>query len=97
MARNVTVNRRNLKLVTNGAGIEAMLRSGPIADAVMEVAERIADRARATAPVESGDYKEGIVTVADPSPSRARAEVRATAEHSALVESRTGNLRRAAR
>lgn len=71
--------------------------SGPVTAKCLEVGERVAAAARASAPVDTGEYRDRItVTVA----RRARRNVvLVTAEDpkSMFVESDTGNLARALR
>ena len=75
--------------------VAEMLNSPEVQAALLEHAERVADRARSSAPVESGEYRDGIEVDVQPGAKRAHARVTATAPHSLAVESRTGNLRRA--
>ena len=72
-------------------------RSAELDRACRERAERIADRARSTAPTDSGDYKVGIVLERGVRNGRVVWLVKATDPKSMLVESRTGNLARAVR
>jgi hypothetical protein len=62
---------------------------------VTQKAEQVAARARATAPVDTGDYVNGIHVEVKESAHRVVATVVASSEHSMIVESQTGNLRRA--
>lgn len=75
---------------------DALLRSDPVRAVVDEAAERVAERARATAPVGDGGYKNGITT-AGKMQKRYVGLVVANSRHSMKVESRTGNLARAVR
>lgn len=75
---------------------EALLRSAPVRGLVDGAAERVADKARSTAPVGDGDYKNGIKT-SGKLQDRYVGLVQATAPHSMVVEARTGNLARAVR
>ena len=72
----------------------SLLSSPSVAAACREEAEAVAARARSSAPVRTGAYRDSI-SVVDDTTDRAVARVIATAPHALLVESRTGNLRRA--
>lgn len=89
----VTIRRRGVELRLDA---KAVLRSREVAEALDAVAERMAAAARASAPVESGEYRASIRVESDPSRERARVRVVADSPHAVLVESRTGNLKRAA-
>lgn len=82
----VRLDSRAVADVLNSDGVRAEL---------LAHAQRIADRARGNAPVESGEYRDGIEADVQPGRKRAHARVSATAPHSLAVEARTGNLRRA--
>jgi len=71
-------------------------KSPRVVAVMMGPAEQIASRARSTARVDSGDYRDGIVVRVRYSDHRAIVEVIATDEKSMLEESITGNLARAA-
>lgn len=76
---------------------EALLRSAPVRTLVDEATERVAEKARSTAPVgDSGDYKNGITT-GSKLQERYVGLVQATDPKSMIVEARTGNLARAVR
>lgn len=60
-------------------------------------ADRVATRARASAPVATGAYKRSIVVVRDDTKHRVRFRVVAGDPKAMGVESRTGNLARALR
>lgn len=83
----VTLDMSGLAKVMGSADVRALLD---------ETAETITSVARASAPVESGTYKDSIHT--EPETTNwgwARARVVADAPHAHLVEARTGNLARA--
>jgi hypothetical protein len=82
------------KVVMNSSGARDILTSSAVRAALREPAERVAAAARASAPVESGAYRDSI-TVEDDTTDRAVARVVARAPHARLVEARTGNLARA--
>lgn len=75
---------------------EALLRSGQVRDVVDEATERVAQKARSTAPEDSDEYKNSITT-AGKMQERYVGLVVANARHSMKVEARTGNLARAVR
>lgn len=75
-------------------GMKQMLNESWVRATVRERAERVAATARATAPVESGRYKNGIHVI-DVTTDRAVSRVVADVEHGAVVEANTGNLARA--
>lgn len=80
-------------------GMNEAFTSSAMTAAVHGVAEQIAARARSSAPIESGEYRDSIGVRDDEwsngRASMARSFVVATARHSMLVEARTGNLKRA--
>lgn len=86
MARpKVTLDRGGVRELLSSAGVRGAL--GVQADAVREAAVR-------SAPVATGEYRDGIER-ASVTTDRAVERVVATAPHSNLVEARTGNLARA--
>lgn len=70
-------------------------KSAPVRAMVVNAAERIAADARASAPVDSGDYRNSIRVDVTETPYRVVATVVADSPHAMVVESRTGNLARA--
>lgn len=82
------------KVKLDRAGMRRLLKDDQLRDPLREIAERTATRARSSAPVDSGEYQSSI-TVRSATTDRVVERVIATAPHSALVESRTGNLKRA--
>lgn len=84
----------SVKIDLNHAGMQSILTSAEIRARLRAEAERIATRARATAPVASGEYRDSI-TVVDATTDRAVARVVAGASHAGVVEAKTGNLSRA--
>lgn len=81
-------------------GVEEMLMTDPaVKEAVRKEADRIANRARATAPVVSGEYRDSIEVVetvtTDMRMNRVAARVVATAPHAGKVEAEHGTLARA--
>jgi hypothetical protein len=71
--------------------------SAPVKKICDDKAKAIAARARATAPVKSGDYRDGIKTLGKRARYRYVALVVATDQKSLLVEAKTGNLVKALR
>lgn len=84
------------RIKPNSGGIKDVLTSSAMQAAVQEAADEIASRAKASAPVDSGEYRNSIDTEAGASTDRAVVYVVAGAEHSLVVEAKTGNLLRAA-
>lgn len=80
----------------NAAGMDALARSPGIAAAVMAVAEQIAAEARASAPTDSGEYRSSIKTRLK-FQKRAVALVYSEDPKAMIIESKTGNLARAAK
>lgn len=78
----------------NEAFFQQLSRSPEIVALVREKAERIAADARASAPVDTGDYRDAI-HVELKFQKRAVAVVVAADRKSLLIESKTGNLVRA--
>lgn len=89
----VRIRRRGVEFRID---ISDVLKGGPVAGSVRGLAGEIAQRARASAPVDTGAYRDSIRVVDDPTGERARSRVVASVPYATLVESRTGNLRRAA-
>ncbi|MBF4625546.1 HK97 gp10 family phage protein [Clavibacter sp. VKM Ac-2872] len=78
----------------NQAFFEELGRSGPVIALTDEAAERVAAAARASAPVDTHAYQEGIV-VRRKFQDRAVALVVGTDPKTMLIEAKTGNLARA--
>lgn len=76
------------------AGMRALLTDPGVRGALAQRADRVVDRARETAPVASGQYRDSIRR-ASAETDRAVERVEALAPHALVVESRTGNLARA--
>lgn len=75
------------------AGVRALLNSGETRSLLTSKAEPILDRARSSAPVASGAYRDSLQLVQD-STDRAVVRVTSTAPHAMVVEANTGNLAR---
>lgn len=82
----VTLNRRGIREVLRSEGVRKALR-GASAGVLAE--------AQATAPVETGAYRDGLTTW-DDTTDRAVVRVGSTVPYAAVVEASTGNLVRAA-
>ena len=88
MAKPVT------KIKINKRAAAELLKSAEVRAIVRPHAERVAARARSTAPVKTGKYRDEI-TVWDDTTDRAVVRVGSRAPHAHLVEAETGNLARA--
>lgn len=87
MARvRVKINVKGLNAALSQPGMERELKG---------IVGRIADRARTTAPVDSGAYKESIESSVDDGWVRPRGRVLADVPYAMNVEASTGNLMRA--
>jgi len=76
---------------------DELLMSPGVDRLVGSITDGVAADARATAPVDTGDYKAGIVHTKKRTQHRIVHLVKATDAKSMLVEARTGNLVRALR
>ena len=74
--------------------MKALLRDPGVARDLERRAEQVADAARSSAPVKTGEYRDSIA-VEMGSTDRATAHVVAHDRKSHIIESRTGNLARA--
>lgn len=85
-----------VRLNTREFGRVLVEQVGPVQE---QIAEEIASRARSSAPEDTGEYRSRIDTESDVwrngAASFLRARVAARAAHSLVVESKTGNLKRA--
>lgn len=79
----------------NDAGMKKLVHSREVANVCKKYADVVAANAKASAPVESGDYRSGIHAIIEDHPSRVTAQVVASDPKSLIIESRTGNLARA--
>lgn len=77
--------------------IDDLAHSPAVLALCTEVADEIADIARQTAPVDSGDYRNSIHVEAAQRSDRVAAEVVADDPKAMIIEARTGNLARALR
>lgn len=72
-----------------------ILNSDPVVKIAVGVAEAVAGTARATAPVDTGEYRDGIGVEINRRGKRTVATVVSRDPKSMIIESRTGNLARA--
>jgi hypothetical protein len=89
------IRRSDITFEFDDRDFDAIRRSGEVKAALRDMAQEAASRAKATAPEETGEYADSIHVEVDETRTRARARVVADVEHATVVESRTGNLRRA--
>lgn len=82
------------KVKLSSAGIEELLNSAAVRADLTDRAERVLSAARSSAPVKTGNYRDGLGLRQDTT-DRAVVRVVASAPHSHLVEADTGNLARA--
>lgn len=71
--------------------------SGPVRAVVVDAATRVANKARADAPVDTGAYRDSIHVEVEETSHRVVAKVVADVEDALIVEAQTGNLNRALR
>ena len=90
-----------VKVTINVREIGQILASDQVRDPLHDIAEKMADRARASAPVASGAYRDGIDVEPDHwQRGAAQYAIERVVAHdgkSSAIESRTGNLKRAMR
>jgi hypothetical protein len=82
------------RIVINHAGMSGLLKSAQVRALLRDKAEAVASRAKSSAPVASGEYRDSI-KVESATTDRAVERVVATAPHALIVEAKTGNLARA--
>ena len=90
MVRNV-----HTTFTPNPRFFETVLRQPKVEQKVDDVARSAQSIAKANAPVDSGDYRDGIGVEHHDSRYRRAARVVGTDEKTLLIESKTGNLARA--
>lgn len=78
----------------NGAGVKEVLNSSEVRDMLTDKAEDVLAAAKASAPVDTGEYRDSLGIVQDTT-DRAVVRVASTAPHGMIVEAKTGNLARA--
>lgn len=84
----------NARVRLNSAGMRALLNEGGVRDMLTSRMQDALAAARASAPVESGEYRDGL-GVFQATTDRAAVRLGSTARHAPLVEARTGNIARA--
>lgn len=80
---------------SNSAGWRRVLKSPGAQAATNTEAEQVAARARASARVDTGAYRDGIHVEQDPTPNRARSVVLSSVNYDAYVEARDNTLGKA--
>jgi len=83
-----------LKIKLNHGDMAKLLKSDQVRPPLTEIAEKMASRARSSAPVDSGAYRDGISVESDTT-DRAVERIVAHDYKSSIIEARTGNLKRA--
>src|SRR5690606_38510019 len=73
----------------------SLLKSGEVAAVLMEKAKAVEASARASAPVDTGAYRNSITARVEQHASRVVVHVSAGVDYGMTVEARTGNLARA--
>lgn len=76
------------------SGVGDLLKSREVADQLRPLAEKVLAQARATAPVDSGAYRDSL-HIEEYVTDRASARVVASVPYAMVVEANTGNLARA--
>lgn len=79
----------------NNKYFDEILRTPPVQKAQREIAQRVLARAKATAPVKSGAYRDSLKIRVAQRGYRNAFLVEGTDEKTLLIESKTGNLARA--
>lgn len=83
------------RVVVHSSAIRKMLSSAGVKSDLRARAEKVASAAQASAPVETGEYRDSIHVQDASSGTRARMRVVSNAEHALVVEANTGNLAKA--
>lgn len=79
----------------NQAGFDKLAHSGLVAAACKKEADKVAAKAKASAPRDTGAYANSIHVVIEDHPTRVTAQVVASDPKALLIESLTGNMARA--
>lgn len=85
---------KGIRVKLNSGGMSDLLKSDEVRDALTARAERVLSAAQASAPVKTGNYRDGLRIIQDTT-DRAVVRVAGTAPHSHLVEAQSGTLARA--
>jgi len=83
-----------IKVTLNHGGMAELLKSAEVRDALTERAEKVLEKAKADAPVDTGAYRDGLHIEQDTT-DRAAVRVKGGTDHDWAVEAETGNLSRA--
>ena len=83
-----------IKVELESPGMAALLNSAEVRAGLTKRMERVLTTAKANAPVDTGEYRDGLRLEQD-STDRVAVRVVADAPHSWIVEARTGNLSKA--
>lgn len=86
--------RPRVEVRMNPRALRQLLNSDEVRDDLTQRAERVLADARSSAPVASGEYRDGLHIVQDTT-DRAVVRVAGNTDHDLLVEAATGNLARA--
>lgn len=86
-----------VRVVLNSAGMAELLSSPAIQAELMRRGERVAEAAKAIAPVETGNYRDGIKAWSEQHKDRVVVHIGSTDDKSAIVEANTGTMARALR
>lgn len=82
------------KIQLNSRGMASLLKDEGVRDDLTRRMERALSQARSTAPVRTGNYRDGLRLIQSTT-DRVAVRLAGTAPHSHLVEARTGNLAKA--
>jgi hypothetical protein len=83
-----------IKIKLNHGGMAALLKSGEVRGELTSRAEAVLRAAKASAPVATGAYRDGLHIVQDTT-DRVAVRVAGGTDHDLVVEAKTGNLARA--
>lgn len=83
-----------IRVKINHRGMAELLAAPEVRAELTRRMERVLDKARETAPVDTGDYRDKLQILQDTT-DRAVVRVGSTSNHAWIVESNTGNLSRA--
>jgi hypothetical protein len=75
--------------------VDQLLGTDEMRDGLEEMAEPLLDQAKSTAPVLSGDYRDGLHLEVDKVHGEWQVRIAGSTGHDVAVEARTGNLARA--
>lgn len=84
----------DIRFVPNRSGIDELQRGPDLQRELRRRADRIADAARASAPVLTGEYRDSIHVEEEVVDGKAVARVVASSDHAIYVEAETGNMTR---